>query len=74
MLIIGYGVSCVGYRMINEPKQFIVFLGIHLFLSALLMICYFIFGFNIYRHTTPRVLLVGSLSGYLSLSLSIFYD
>ena len=43
-------------------------------MSMLLLLCYFIFGFNIYRHTTPRVLLIGSLAAYCSLSLSIFYD
>ncbi len=74
LIFVTYGVSCVGYRMLDEPRQFLVFLGIHLVASSLLVLCYFIFGFNIYRHTTPRVLLIGSLAAYSSLSLSIFYD
>lgn len=73
-IIIGYGVSCVGYRIINEPTHFLILLGIHLCAASLLFLCYFLFGFNIYRHTTPRVLLIASLVAYLSLSLSTFYD
>lgn len=73
-LILTYGVSCVGYRIITQPTQFLVFLGIHLCPAMLLFLCYFLFGFNIYRHTTPRVLLIGAVVGYLSLALSMFYD
>lgn len=43
-------------------------------MASVLLLTYFIFGFNIYRHTTPRVLLVGSIAAYMSLSLAIFYD
>ena len=73
-IILGYGVSCVGYRIINDPTQFLIFLGIHLCAALLLFLCYFLFGFNIYRHTTPRVLLIASIVAYLSLGLSAFYD
>lgn len=73
-IIIGYGVSCIGYRVIAQPLHFLIFLGIHLCLSALLFLSYFLFGYNIYRHTTPRVLLIASIVAYLSLSLSTFYD
>jgi len=74
VLIIGYAVSCIGYRMIRTPSQFLVFLGIHFCLALLTILCYFIFGFNIYRHTTPRVLLIGAICGYFSMSLAILYD
>lgn len=73
-IILGYGVSCVGYRIINDQTQFLIFLGIHLCAALLLFLCYFLFGFNIYRHTTPRVLLIAAIAAYLSLSLSAFYD
>ncbi len=74
IIILGYGLNCLGNRMINDHSTFLVFLGIHLAFSILLMVCYFWFGFYIYRHTTPRFLLLGSVAAYLSLSLAMFYD
>lgn len=74
VVVVGYAVSCIGYRVIEEPKQFLTTLGLHVGLAALLILCYFVFGFYMYRHTTPRVLLIGSIAGYLSLSVAIFYD
>jgi hypothetical protein len=76
VVFIGYVVNCIGYRVINKDniKTFLIFIIIHLVLSLLTMLCYFTFGFNIYRHLTPRVLLIGSIVIYVSLSLSLLYD
>jgi hypothetical protein len=74
VVIIGYGVNCIGYRVISSPYSFLIILIVHMVLALLTMICYFAFGFNIYRHTTPRVLTVGSITAYFSMSLTILYD
>lgn len=76
VVVIGYLVNCIGYRMINKDnvKTFLIFIIIHLILSLLIMLCYFTFGFNIYRHSTPRILLIGSIIIYTSLSLSLLFD
>ena len=74
VIILGYGFNCIGHRMISDSNRFLIFLGIHVFLASVTMLCYFIFGFYMYRHTTPRVLLIGSIAAYMSLSVSTFYD
>ena len=74
IIIIVYGVNCIGHRIISSSYSFLIILIIHMILALLLMICYFTFGFNIYRHTTPRVLTVGSITAYVSMCLTILYD
>lgn len=74
VVIVSYAVNCIGFRMIIGTSSFLVFLGIHLFAASSIMLCYFLFGFYTYRHTTPRVLLLGSIAAYLSLSMAIFFD
>lgn len=76
VVILGYMANCIAYRLISKDntKTFLIFIIIHLVLSLLTMLCYFTFGYNIYRHSTPRVLMIGSIVIYVSLSLSLVYD
>lgn len=74
VIILSYGANCIGFKIISDDSSFLIVLGIHLFAASGLMLCYFLFGYYIYRHTTPRALLLGFISAYLSLSLAIFFD
>lgn len=75
--ILFYVINCLGHRFIKEGSAktiFLIFLCFHLLISAILVISYFSFGYNIYRHTTPRYLLVALITAKLSLSMSFVYD
>ena len=76
VIIAGYAVSCIGTRIISNDniQAFLIIIVIHLVLSLLTMLCYFTFGFNVYRHSTPRVLMIGTIVVYSSLSLSLLFD
>jgi hypothetical protein len=74
IIVVSLAVNCIGLKIISTHSTFMVVLGFHLALSGIALITYFMFGFYIYRHTTPKVLLIGSISAYFSLSLTMLYD
>lgn len=74
-LILGYAASCAGYYLIGSSKvALIIFLVILFLLAGALLVCYFLFGYLIYRHTSSQLVLLLLLNTFFSISAGNLYD
>jgi hypothetical protein len=51
-----------------------VFLVVQFTTFAILYVCFFLFGFKIYRHTSTQVILISTLNIYCSITLGNLFD
>jgi len=73
-IILGYLLNCIASKIATSQGHFLAFLILHLLMSSILMACYYMFGYLIYRYTTPRYIMMGGLSCYFSMSIAMLYD
>lgn len=74
-IVLGYAASCAGYYLIGSSKvALIIFLAILFLLTGALLVCYFLFGYLIYRHTSSQLALLLLLNTFFSISAGNLYD
>lgn len=73
-VIVGYAINCSGYYLIQDKTSLIIFLILQFILFATLLVCYFIFGYLIYRHTSSQILMLFAMNMFFALAAGNLYD
>lgn len=73
-VILGYSINCAGYYLIQDKATLVIFLILQLILFATLLVCYFIFGYLIYRHTSSQILILFAINTFSALAMGNLYD
>ncbi len=75
VIIVGYAINCSGYYLINNSQSgLLIYLTIQFLLSFTLILCYFLFGYLIYRHVSTQLALLFLLNTILSITAGNLYD
>jgi cation transport ATPase len=74
-LIVGYAVNCAGYYLIGSSQGILmVFLVIQAITFSALIVCFFLFGFKMYRHTSSQVILITTLNMLCAVTIGNLFD
>lgn len=76
IVAVGYILNCITYLVLTQENYviFCVFCALHLCMGMSLFVCFFAFGYNIYRHSIAQILQVTIINLYFGLSLGNFHD
>lgn len=73
-VVLSYGVTCLGFYIIQTRVTLIIFASIQLVIMLSLFIFYFIFGYLMYRHPSSQIAYLFILNIFCSISLGNMYD
>lgn len=73
-IVIGYVLNGLGYYLIKNLASLMIFLSVQFLIFFTIFVCYFVFGYQIYRHTSSQILLLTLLIIFCSMSLGNLYD
>lgn len=73
-VILGYILNSVGYYLVKNTTALMVFLSIQFLIILPVLICYFLFGYLIYRHTSSQIFLLVILNLFCSIRVGNLYD